>query len=119
MASPNLVTDCTATVQFGTTIKDVFSSHVLRFEDKTSVSWQEATAKLRTFALKYANQTAAMRASFSAFFDARGASRDQFYFNWLPTAETDIKVKFLENEVDYSFDNVGIASWAVTLIEVL
>lgn len=118
MASPNLTTECTAFPAFPVKRKARYSAEAIYFEDDVSVSYEDDTTKHREFTLVYENQSDSEQASFEAFFDARHGRRDTFYVNFARTSETDIKVRFDQDEVEFTTDNCKTWNWTVKLRKV-
>lgn len=118
MASPNLSTECTATVQLPLPGKSRYGAESIIFDDRSSVSYEDTTARERKFKLRYENQTDAQRASFEAFWDARRAKLGVFYWNHPRTGELDIKVRFDTEEVEFEVASATTWNWSVDLVEV-
>lgn len=115
MASPNLTTECTAVPSFPISHKASYGAQVIYFEDDVSVSFEDTATKHRSFVLVYECQSDSEKASFEAFFDARHGRRDTFYVNFSRTSETDIKVRFDQDEVEFRADGPRTWSWSVKL----
>ena len=119
MATPNLTTEVTAVPQFPLAVPTKFNLKQVFFEDDSSQSFLGATTKHRDFVLKYVNQSNSEKASFEAFHDARMADGAVFYWNNGRTGEVDIKVRFVEAEVDYEAATPVTWQWTVTLRKVI
>ena len=119
MATPNLTTECTAfpTPPYGD--EQSYSTSVIFFEDDASQVYRSGTTKHREIRLSYENQSDSEKASFEAFFNARGGQYEVFYWNNIRTGETDIKVRFLEDKVEYKAASARTWNWIVTLKKVL
>jgi hypothetical protein len=116
VASPNLITDCTAWPSFPEPDKIGYSGSLIKFEDEASVAIVTCATKNRSFKLHYKNQTIAQKTSFESFFDARVGPSSTFYFNTPFTS--DILVRFVEWTVEFVLDSPTTYSWNANLTRV-
>jgi len=117
--TPNITTEITAPLNFP--VEEIERKHgvdVFKYRDGRRQSHRWGTTKLRAWRLSWV-MTDVEWDEFVAFYDARTASENPFYWDNIQTGELDIPVAFRDDQLPSSFPNQNMRTVSTIVEEIV